>query len=106
MTGTHILVRGPARLEAVGEFDHDNRHQIVAAVWQVIADGHPHITIDFGAVTLIDASTVRALLACRHLAVAHGGGLRILRANGVVEFVLDTTGAAAALGLRPAQNTP
>lgn len=98
VTGTRILVHGPARLAAAGEFDRDNRHRIVAAVRQALADGHPHITIDFAEVTLIDAGTVRALLASRTLALTHGGELRILRANGVVEFVLTVTGAAPLLG--------
>ncbi|GAB7048503.1 STAS domain-containing protein [Catenuloplanes indicus] len=98
MTGTRILVHEPARMVAIGEFDRDNRHRIVVAVQHAIADGHPNITIDFAGVTLIDAGTIRALLACRTLALAHGGDLRILRANGVVEFALEVTGATALLG--------
>ncbi|MDR7322684.1 MULTISPECIES: STAS domain-containing protein [Catenuloplanes] len=98
MTGTRVLARGPARLEAVGAFDRDNRHQLVSAVRRALVDGHPHITIDFAGVTLIDAGTVRALLDCRRLALAHGGELRVLRTNSVVEFVLQATGAATVLG--------
>ncbi|MDR7279268.1 STAS domain-containing protein [Catenuloplanes atrovinosus] len=98
MPTTRILTRdGPACLEAVGEFDRDNHHEIAAAVRHAISRGHPHITLDLRGVTYLDASAVRTLMACRYLALAHGGGLRVLHANGVVAFVLDATGAGAAL---------
>jgi anti-anti-sigma regulatory factor len=42
-------------------------------------------------VRLMDASTVRVLLECRHAAIAAGGDLRVVGAGGVVRRVLELT---------------
>jgi anti-anti-sigma factor len=88
---------GRCRLRATGEFDRDNCDQFPAAVRVALAGYCRDIVVDLAEVTFIDAATVRALLACREAAVAHGCDLWVLNETGVVAAVLEIAGAWAGL---------
>ncbi|MFG1603238.1 STAS domain-containing protein [Actinoplanes sp. NPDC049265] len=84
---------GLVRLAAGGEFDRDNNHLLIAAVEAAISDGCATVTIDLGAVTFIDASTVTVLLQCNEIAARHRRTMRVVNPAGMPALVLDTAGA-------------
>ncbi|WP_161952738.1 STAS domain-containing protein [Actinoplanes sp. TFC3] len=77
------------RVLAGGAFDRSSCHQLTTAVRDALAVGSDCIVVDVEHVTSIDASTIRALLTCRDLAVAAGGSLRVVKDSGIVARVLD-----------------
>jgi anti-anti-sigma factor len=88
---------GLVRLAAGGEFDRDNNHLLIATVEAAVRDGCATVTIDLGAVTFIDASTVTVLLQCNEIAAQHGRRLRVINPAGLPALVLDAAGAWPAL---------
>ncbi|WP_433299218.1 STAS domain-containing protein [Actinoplanes sp. CA-030573] len=95
---TRVLAPDPADARAVrvlagGAFDRSSCHQLTTAVRGALSVGSPHIVVDVEHVTLMDSASIRALLACRGLALAAGGSLRVANDSGIVARVLDITDA-------------
>jgi anti-sigma B factor antagonist len=81
----------PGWVTATGDLDWASSSLLYQALTDVIDDRPPCAYLDVYDVRLMDASTVRVLLECRHAAIAAGGDLRVVGAAGVVRRVLELT---------------
>ncbi|RZU51665.1 anti-anti-sigma regulatory factor [Krasilnikovia cinnamomea] len=83
---------GVRRFVAVGELDRHVRDQVAAVLGAVPPATGPHVDIDLGEVTFLDAA-IAGLLICYHATAAENGGrVQVVNVSGIPRRVLTITG--------------
>ncbi|GAB1644701.1 STAS domain-containing protein [Krasilnikovia sp. MM14-A1259] len=83
---------GVRRCVVAGELDRNVRDRVAAALHAVPPGTAPHVDIDLGEVTFLDAA-IAGVIIRYHAAVArYGGRVRVVNASGVPRRVLAITG--------------
>ena len=104
---TRIAVAGPVTtVQALGELDMDTAHLLTSAVEEGLL-GHPRILLlDLGAVTFCDCAGLRTLLRVRRRITASGATFHLASPSRAVLRIMDLTGTAGALDIRPTLPAP
>ena len=100
-------------LAIVGELDLGTAEQLWPSLERLLAPAAPHVgaavpaaaleavVLDATALEFLDSSGLRVLLRGAKLAEGEGTAFRVVAPNPVVQRVLELSGAARALDLRP-----
>ena len=95
-----ITVRsGPSRdlITLVGEIDLATAPPLHEVVRQLLVQGRHHVSVDFGAVTFVDAAALTFLLAAGRDLAAAGGSLTILGHNPLLTRLVTVAGLTGVL---------
>ena len=87
------------RVVLSGELDIGSAPEVEQVLQQVEADGAPDLTIDLRALTFMDSTGLRMLVAADKRARDEGRSLRIIRGPAPVQRILDLTGLGDKLPL-------
>lgn len=88
-------------LRLAGELDMATAPQVRDRIDQLIADGRPRIVVDLHDLAFCDSAGLTAFIQGDKHCTAHGGWLRLTRAEGQVARVMRLSGVLALLEYRP-----
>lgn len=92
---------GGVRVVVEGELDLATVPRLIAALRSLEQTTRSALVVDLGALTYLDASSLRIVLAARRRAAAAGRTVKVEALLGVVAPVLAVAGQVAVLGLEP-----
>lgn len=93
--------RGAVRVVVEGELDLATVPRLIGALRSLELATRRPLVVDLGALTYLDASSLRIVLAARRRAAAAGRTLKVEALLGVVAPVLAVVGQVAVLGVDP-----